>query len=78
MEIKHPLITLYSSYQSPSFIHHIIMFAPTISSLNGIYCKMNLQLQNRDSKRATDDYFGYHKRNQHRSNISDFKWNKKN
>ena len=36
--INHPLISLYSKYQPPSFICSSIMLAPVISSLDEIYC----------------------------------------
>ena len=36
--IKHPFISLYSKYHSPSFICLSIMLAPVISSLDEIYC----------------------------------------
>ena len=40
--IKHPFISLYSKYHSPSFICLSTMLAPVISSLDEIYCNFPL------------------------------------
>ena len=36
--INYPLISVWSKYRSPSFIHLSAMLAPVISSLDEIYC----------------------------------------